>query len=74
MGRPRTGETPLHSVRVPLERWNAALELAAAQGTSISVWINNDLQARLDAAADTDAERPTQGSGRAPDAAGGSAG
>lgn len=66
MGRPRTGETPLRSVRIPRERWNAALELAEAQGTSVSAWINDDLQARIDAA---HAERPASEEGRASGAA-----
>lgn len=67
-GRPRTGETPLHSVRVPKERWEAALQLAVAEGTTITAWINHDLQERIDAAK---AERPTS-DGRAPGAADGS--
>lgn len=55
MGRPRTGETPNHSVRVPRVRWEAALRLAQAEGTTITDWINADLQARIDAA---NADRP----------------
>lgn len=50
MGRPATGQTPKHNVRVPDDLWKAAMEEAAAQGTTVAAWINADLQRRVDAA------------------------
>ena len=44
-GRPATGQTPLRSVRVPDERWQAAKEKAEREGRSISDVLNDCLDA-----------------------------
>ena len=43
-GRPRTGETPRRTIRVPEHRWNAALRHSAAQNTTIAQVVNDLLE------------------------------
>jgi hypothetical protein len=50
MGRPATGETPSWNVRVPKAVWDEAKQLAAAEGHTVSDWINTDLRRRIAAA------------------------
>lgn len=50
LGRPATGQTPVRNVRVPDDIWDAALEEAAAEGTSVAAWIKADLEKRIKAA------------------------
>ncbi|WP_425838367.1 hypothetical protein [Streptomyces fractus] len=50
LGRPATGVTPKRNVRVPDALWTAAIKEAAAAGTSVTQWINEDLQKRVNAA------------------------
>lgn len=49
-GRPRTGVTEQHNVRVPKELWDAAMEEASTEGTTVTAWINADLDKRVKAA------------------------
>lgn len=50
MGRPKTGETPNHNVRVPKDLWEAAMAEAQAEGATVTDWINTDLHKRVTAA------------------------
>lgn len=43
-GRPATGQTPMHGVRVPDSRWNAAKDKAEREGTTITEVINGALE------------------------------
>lgn len=36
MGRPATGETPAHAVRVPTDVWKPAIRAARASGTDLA--------------------------------------
>ncbi|QES45173.1 hypothetical protein DEJ49_33060 [Streptomyces venezuelae] len=42
--------TEQHNVRVPKELWDAAMEEAKAEGTTVTAWINADLDKRVKAA------------------------
>lgn len=43
MGRPKTGRTPIRTVRIPDPIWNAAAALAEARGESVSTVIRRGL-------------------------------
>jgi predicted HicB family RNase H-like nuclease len=43
-GRPATGKTPMHGVRVPDERWQAAKEKAAEEDVSLTDVVNDCLE------------------------------
>ncbi|MBB4931865.1 molybdopterin converting factor small subunit [Lipingzhangella halophila] len=44
MARPATGQTPVHSVRVPAHIWDRAKERAEAEGKSVSEVVTALLQ------------------------------
>jgi predicted DNA-binding protein len=46
-GRPRTGQTPNHTVRVPDERWQAAKAKAEREGRTLASVINDCLERYL---------------------------
>lgn len=50
VGRPATGVTRKRGVRVPDALWEAAVEEAHTEGTTVAAWINADLQRRVNAA------------------------
>ena len=43
-GRPATGKTPMHGVRVPDERWKQAKEKAEQEGVSLTEVLNECLE------------------------------
>lgn len=43
-GRPRTGETPRRTIRIPNQRWNAALRHSAAEGITVAQVVNDLLE------------------------------
>lgn len=60
-GRPATGVTPKQGVRIPQELWDAAIEEAHAEGSSVAKWVNEDLQKRVNAARRRRAREDRQG-------------
>lgn len=51
-GRPRTGNTPMHSIRVEDATWDAWGKHAASLGLSRSEWLRRTLDAHVEHAPD----------------------